>query len=84
MALLEQADLTPPNVAELERRTGRRDVEAILRLAAAAGKVEAVERDRYYARPRWTGSSAALREMGAAESIVPAELRDRLGSAAST
>ena len=50
VGILEEAGLTPPSVAELERRTGRRDVAAILRLAAAAGRVEAVERDRYYAR----------------------------------
>jgi selenocysteine-specific elongation factor len=79
VALLEEAGLTPPNVAELERRTGRRDVEGILRLAAAAGKVEAVERDRYYARAALDQFVAVLRGEGAAESIVPSELRQRLG-----
>ena len=79
VALLEEAGLTPPTVAELERRTGRRDVEGILRLAAAAGKVEAVERDRYYARVVLDRFVAALRANGPVETIVPSELRQRLG-----
>ncbi|HET9041385.1 MAG TPA: selenocysteine-specific translation elongation factor, partial [Gemmatimonadales bacterium] len=41
--ILEEAELSPPSLAELERQTGRRDVAAILRLAAQAGRVEAVE-----------------------------------------
>jgi selenocysteine-specific elongation factor len=79
VALLEDAGLTPPSVAELERQTGRRDVEGILRLAAAAGKVEAVERDRYYARAVLDRFVAALRGDGGAVAIVPSELRQRLG-----
>jgi selenocysteine-specific elongation factor len=79
VALLEDAGLTPPSVAELERRTGRRDVEGILRLAAAAGKVEAVERDRYYARGVLDRFVAVLRDEGEAGAIVPSELRQRLG-----
>jgi selenocysteine-specific elongation factor len=79
VTLLEEAGLTPPNLAELERRTGRRDVEGILRLAAAAGKVEAVERDRYYARAVLDRFVAVLRGNGTAETIVPSELRQRLG-----
>jgi selenocysteine-specific elongation factor len=79
VALLEDAGLTPPSVAELERQTGRRDVEGILRLAAAAGRVEAVERDRYYARAVLDRFVAALRGGGDAVAIVPSELRQRLG-----
>jgi selenocysteine-specific elongation factor len=66
-------------VAELERRTGRRDVEGILRLAAAAGKVEAVERDRYYGRAALDRFVAVLCGDGAAGTVVPSELRQRLG-----
>jgi selenocysteine-specific elongation factor len=76
---LEAAGLTPPTVAELERRTGRRDVQGILRLAASTGKVEAVERDRYYARVVLDQFVAALRANGTAETVVPSELRQRLG-----
>jgi selenocysteine-specific elongation factor len=79
LRLLEEAGLTPPSVAELERRTGRRDVEGILRLAAAAGKVEAVERDRYYSRAVLDRFVAVLRDEGGADAIVPSELRQRLG-----
>jgi selenocysteine-specific elongation factor len=79
VALLEDAGLTPPSVAELERRTGRRDVEGILRLAAAAGKVEAVERDRYYTRAVLDHFVAVLQGKGSAEAVVPSELRQRLG-----
>jgi selenocysteine-specific elongation factor len=79
VALLEAAGLTPPSVAELERRTGRRDVEGILRLAAAAGQVEAVERDRYYTRAVLDRFVAVLRGGGDAAAIVPSDLRQRLG-----
>ncbi len=77
--LLEAAQLTPPSVAELERSTGRRDLGALLRLAAASGRVEAVERDRYYARGALDRFVEALREVGLRAEIVPAALRDRLG-----
>jgi selenocysteine-specific elongation factor len=65
-------------VQELERHTGRRDVAAILRLAASAGRVEPVERDRYFARPSLDRFVRALRE-GGVEEIVPSQLRQRLG-----
>jgi selenocysteine-specific elongation factor len=79
VTLLEEAGLTPPSVAELEQRTGRRDVEGILRLAAAEGRVEAVERDRYYARVVLDRFVAALQGGDGARTIVPSELRQRLG-----
>jgi selenocysteine-specific elongation factor len=77
--LLEEAQLTPPSIAELERATGRRDLTALLRLAAASGRVEAVERDRYYARPALDRFVQTLREVGRSAEIVPGVLRDRLG-----
>jgi selenocysteine-specific elongation factor len=77
--LLEDAGLTPPSVQELERHTGRRDVAAILRLAARAGRVEPVERDRYFARLPLDRFVQTLREGGADDEIVPSELRQRLG-----
>ena len=72
--------LTPPSVPELERQTGRRDVAAILRLAAATGRVEAGG-----ARPLLRPGSARpvrrrpLQEVGRGPDIVPSELRQRLG-----
>ena len=77
--ILEEAGLSPPTLAELERETGRRDVGAILRLAAQAGRIEAVERDRYYARPALDRFTAALADIGRESLIAPAALRDRLG-----
>lgn len=79
VALLSTAHLTPPSVAELERSTGRHDVHAVLRLAAATGRVEAVERDRYYAREALDAFTATLEDLGREGEIVPATVRDRLG-----
>ena len=76
---LEQAGLAPPSVTELERDTGRRDVAAILRLAASAGRVEPVERDRYFAKGALDRFVEALLEGGPDEEIVPSRLRQRLG-----
>ena len=52
---------------------------AILRLAAQSGRVEAVERDRYYARPALDRFAATLADIGRESLIAPAALRDRLG-----
>jgi selenocysteine-specific elongation factor len=77
--LLTEAQLSPPTVAELSRLTGRTDVAATLRLAAARGDVEAVERDRYYSREALQRFTSALEELGRDRSIIPADVRDRLG-----
>ena len=79
VALLREANLTPPTIAELERASGRRDLVAVLRLAMARGQVEAVERDRYYAREALEQFTAVLNELGQQGEIVPAAIRDRLG-----
>jgi selenocysteine-specific elongation factor len=77
--ILEDAALSPPSLPELERQTGRRDIDAILRLAARDGRVEAVERGRYYARPALERFAATLAELGRDSLITPSDLRDRLG-----
>jgi len=77
--ILEEAELSPPDLAELERQTGRSDIAAILRFAAQSGRVEAVERERYYARPALDRFTAVLAELGRERLIAPAALRDRLG-----
>jgi selenocysteine-specific elongation factor len=79
VALLREANLTPPTIAELERASGRRDLVAVLRLAMARGQVEAVERDRYYAREALEQFTSVLNELGQQGEIVPAAVRDRLG-----
>jgi len=77
--VLLEADLTPPSIAELERSSGRRDLLAVLRLAAARGQVEAVERDRYYSREALERFTSVLNEIGREGEIVPGAIRDRLG-----
>ena len=77
--LVEAAGLTPPTLSELERQTGRRDVGAILRLAARAGRVEPVEPDRYYGRTALDRLVGALQEGAGRDAVVPSELRQRLG-----
>ncbi len=79
VAIVRRAGLAPPSVAELERETGRRDVAAVLRLAAARGQLEAVERDRYYDGEALRRFTETIREIGRAGDIQPAALRDRLG-----
>jgi selenocysteine-specific elongation factor len=79
VGILEAAALSPPSLAELERQTGRRDLAAMLRLAAASGRVEAVERDRYYSRGALDRFVEALTDLGRETTIAPAALRDRLG-----
>jgi selenocysteine-specific elongation factor len=77
--MLAEAHLSPPSIAELERSTGRRDLLALLRLAASRGHVEAVERDRYYAREALEEFTDVLNDMGRQGTILPAAVRDRLG-----
>ena len=79
VAVLREAHLTPPTIAELERASGRRDLVAVLRLAMARGQVEAVERDRYYAREALEQFTSVLNELGQQGEIVPGAIRDRLG-----
>jgi selenocysteine-specific elongation factor len=79
VGVLLEAYLSPPSISELERATGRRDLPALLRLAAARGRVEAVERDRYYVREALDQFTSVLTELGQQGEIVPAAVRDRLG-----
>ena len=79
IARLELAQLAPPSNEELARELGVAEVNSALRLAAQSGRVEAVERDRYFVRSALERFTAELREAGRAGSITPAHLRDRLG-----
>ena len=79
IARLEQAQLTPPSNEELARELELPEVSAALRLAAQSGRVEAVERDRYFARTALERFTRELREIGGAGPITPAHVRDRLG-----
>jgi selenocysteine-specific elongation factor len=79
VGLLEAAHLSPPTLAELQQQSGRTDVGAVLRLAAASGRVEAVERNRYYTRAALDQFTLALVELGRQGDIVPGAVRERLG-----
>jgi selenocysteine-specific elongation factor len=79
VGILEEAALSPPSLAELEAATGRRDLGSLLRLAAASGRVEAVERDRYYSRSALDRFAQTLAELGRDADIVPSAVRERLG-----
>jgi selenocysteine-specific elongation factor len=79
VGILLDAHLTPPSIPELEQTTGRRDLLPLLRLAAASGRVEAVERDRYYTREALEQFTGVLKDLGEKGSIIPAQVRDRLG-----
>jgi selenocysteine-specific elongation factor len=79
VGILRDAYLTPPSIPELEQSTGRRDLLPLLRLAAASGRVEAVERDRYYTREALEQFTDVLKDLGEKGSIIPAQVRDRLG-----
>jgi selenocysteine-specific elongation factor len=79
VGILSQAHLSPPSVTELEQSTGHGDLQPLLRLAAASGRVEAVERDRYYTREALEQFTGVLNDLGRRGSIVPAVVRDRLG-----
>jgi selenocysteine-specific elongation factor len=79
VGILSNAHLNPPSVAELELAIGRRDLLPLLRLAAARGRVEAVERDRFYTREALDQFTGVLQDLGRNGSIVPAQVRDRLG-----
>lgn len=79
VGILQGAHLTPPSVPELESSLGRRDLLPLLRLAADRGRVVAVERDRYYTREALEQFTGVLKDLGRHGSIIPAQVRDRLG-----
>ena len=73
------AGLAPPTVAELADLTRRPDAAAILRLAATSGTIEAVERDRYFARTALEAFIKAVAEEAEGGTVSIARLRERLG-----
>jgi len=79
VALVEQGGLTPPTVPELGRQVERLDAASALRLAAGAGRVEAVAPDWYVSRVALEGFQVVLNEIGAAGEITVSGLRERTG-----
>jgi selenocysteine-specific elongation factor len=79
VAALDAAGLAPPSVPELARHLGRGDVAISLRAAAAAGRIEAVERDRYYARSALDRFVSVLAELGVRGDFGVGAVRDQTG-----
>ena len=77
--LVDEAGFTPPTLGELGALTGRSDVLAAVRLAAARGLVKAVEPDRYYSSGALNRFTSLLIETGRGGLISPSALRDRIG-----
>ena len=71
--------LTAPDVAELERVTGRQDVAAALRIAARDGRVVAVRRDWFVGAEALAGFAEVLRGLGAVAPVSVGDVRDRTG-----
>ena len=55
------------------------DLPAILRIAEASRRVEAVERDRYYSRTALEAFTRAVQEAGAGGEVTVGRLREALG-----
>jgi selenocysteine-specific elongation factor len=79
VALLERAGLSPPSTPELEAQLKVSGIMDALRLAARAGRVEAVERDRYFSSTALAGFREAVARIGAGGPITPQVLRDEMG-----
>ncbi len=75
---IRAAGLEPLTTAELGG-LGLTDLAGALRMAASRGLIEAVERDRYYAREALDQVAGVLRLVGAQGEIVPAAVREQLG-----
>jgi selenocysteine-specific elongation factor len=77
--LLAEAGLAPPSVGELQASTGEAGVADALRLAARAGTVVAVERDRYFHASALARFRGALAQLAARGAITPAGVREVTG-----
>jgi selenocysteine-specific elongation factor len=77
--LVERGGLTPPTTAEIESELKTRGVPDALRLAARDGRIEAVERDRYFSRSALERFRDAITAVAARGPITPPALRDETG-----
>ena len=79
VALIEQAGLTPPSISELEGQLGVGGIGDALPLAARAGRVESVERDRYFSSAALAQFREAVTKIASRGPITPQALRDETG-----
>lgn len=79
VSTLSAAGFAPPTAAELAAQLGLSDIGAALRAASAAGRIEAVERNRYYSRDVLDRFVEVLAEAGPGGEIAVGTVRDRIG-----
>lgn len=81
VAIIASHGLAAPTVAELEGMQAIPEIAATLRLAAAAGRIELVERGRYVAREALDAFTLLLRRTAepATGVVTPARLREETG-----
>jgi selenocysteine-specific elongation factor len=77
--LVNRGGLSPPTVRELENTLQQPGISQALRLAARAGRLVAVERDRYFSPGALSSLTKALRTVAASGPITPAALREATG-----
>ncbi|MGH7732596.1 MAG: SelB C-terminal domain-containing protein, partial [Gemmatimonadales bacterium] len=79
VAMVLAGGLTAPDVAELERSTGRTDVGAALRVAGQNGRIQPVTRGWFVGSQALEGFRRVLEELGAQGGISVADVRARTG-----
>lgn len=79
VGLIEAGNLTPPSVAELEASLKSSGLVEALKLAAKSGRIEPVDRERYFSASALARFREAVVRIGTAGSITPQALRDETG-----
>lgn len=77
--LITAAGMAPPTVSEIELMVKENGVTERLRLAARAGRIIQVDRDRYFGLEALAGFTAALIRVAADGPITPAAIRHETG-----
>lgn len=79
IARVEEGGLTPPTLAELVAELKVPGVAEALKAAVQGGRLEAVERERFFSRTALARYTEQLRTIGRAGPITPQALRDATG-----
>lgn len=79
IARVDEGGLTPPTLTELVAELQAPGVADALKAAAQAGRLEAVERERFFSRAALARYTEQLLTIGRAGAITPQALRDATG-----
>ncbi len=79
IGVIEAAGLTPPSITELQASLKSPDLVEALKEAARSGRIEAVDRDRYFSGAALEQFREAVRRVAARGLITPQALRDETG-----